>query len=1099
MTLSGLRAVAICSALLTTLGMGLLPSCAADHGRTRGIGLTRGALRDSHDAVSGRAAVPSPLELGTFPCTLAPSDAPSTDALLSCESLRIPLAAPLQLSPLPAAVSRLLASAAEAIGANDGAMAITLASEAQRLAPDRVEPLELLLLGQLAQGSVLEVRATLDRISTLDAANPIGVAFRGLHAVTEGRAQDAIAHFAWFVEPHALARRGACIPLPIPLGELEEQAGICALRLGYATAALQFLDEAARMRCADASAIARLTLLQSDAHVLRGELDAATSMLTPLAALQALTTGIDQARPASDEHRALQALAQLRIDAIAGLKGEFSLRLNHAVAAFCDEERSDVAFWRVLFASDSAPPAGLRAARSLLDSTTHSHRAVILRVVLDSNSAATGHNFSDLADALSGHMSDRMALRCGVRIVAMRDQRKAIELVLELLAGHPNELDALADALLASGMELDTLMSLIESDDHAPEFDAIRSRILGKIGFPEEALLVAESARARDAANECVLAAGALAAAQLGDETLLIEIDDTARAAKHRIARTLAECWLTLGDAPRARDRAAEALRMDPHDTNAPEINIVDALMRTGSEFEALRLPLSAECFGLAAELDPSSDALEALALAAATVLAPPDLARWVERIWSASPALAKRRSLALLLSDRVEVTSIPATPMSARFDARCRASEALRAADLLAQTITRPKTAEAIAALARAQLAVGNVADAASIVTKCATGTTPTLSSRAARSLLLVATEVAQREPERGAEMREAANQFVAKLAMATPADIFAVFKLALLTQASSVELEHLTLTLARSVRNITDESLSAYFDVLEAIKEIDDDPFPAARLAAALARETRFEPSIRARIAAAAIALSAAAGAADESRELVRELASSGVMLFPRDGETELPLAIQFLRAAEVHALLRDAAGNDTLLRAALEADPTVPEVLNNIAYISIDRGLINEEVIEMTERAAALEPDNPAILDTLGLLRYHQGRFRDNASGPGAITLYRQALRLRPNDPSLGTLNHLGDALWRDGDQSEAIRCWQQIEQLASLRYPPGPIAQSLVEYQRRTLGVRLADPVEYVRRLYGDTVETARGKLKQTADGSVPSVPPCAAIR
>ena len=149
-------------------------------------------------------------------------------------------------------------------------------------------------------------------------------------------------------------------------------------------------------------------------------------------------------------------------------------------------------------------------------------------------------------------------------------------------------------------------------------------------------------------------------------------------------------------------------------------------------------------------------------------------------------------------------------------------------------------------------------------------------------------------------------------------------------------------------------------------------------------------------------------------------------------------------------------------------------------------------------MAERAARLAPDDPAVLDTLGVLRYHQGRFRDDASGPGAITLFRQALRVDPDDPSLATLDHLGDALWRDGDQAGAIRCWQQVAQVAKLRYPPDAMARSLREFQRREFGIELVSPVEFVQKQYGRIVDRAEQKLQEVARGVTPSVPECLGV-
>ncbi len=1111
------RSFALGRAFGLALGCVLFASAVAGCATDRG-GAQRHRTSDANEHARIECGLlPAPLELGTFPRDAHRGVAVDAIARASCTALRATLERAPVGAPLPKELSELLARAAHALRENNAELAMALANEAQRLAPDCVEPLELMLVAGLAQDRVEDVRTTLDRIAALDQRNSIGVAFRGLHALAEGRLSDAMSYFAWFVGPDALARRGACISFPIPDGELEEQAAICALRLGLASAAIEFLTAAAQVQSANANASARVAVLRSDAHVMLGEFEAAQLLLHPLAALNDL-------HDATDFQRALSALARLRLDAIAHASDDDDGRLRSAARDFQNHERDDVAFWRVLAAAECASKGEMAATQHLLESGTSASapRSLMLRVLIDGESPVKSGNFEVITAILSANLGDSLLLCAALRSVASCDGAKAVALVGELLRAHANDLDTLVDALLASGIELDAIVECLARSGPTAESDAIQSRILAKCRFVEEALLVAEAARARDAARDCVLAASARAAAELADETLLTEIDDAARAAPNGIARTLAECWLTLGDAPRAHDRAEQALRSDPQDSRARELverakemvtsgegaaairessstETTQQLIRAGLALEHLRSPLGLECLALAEAIDPTAGALDEIAKNAQRSASAETIARWVDRMSSAAPALPSRRSLARVLDrESIAVSSIPRSPLSARFDARCVAPESLRAADALAQSQSRPQTIEAIAAEAHAALRTGDIEHAATLVTQSATRPSRVINSRAAQSLLAAATTLAREDSSRAQAMWDAATKLAVKLTSASPSDLFAILQLASATAVGSEDRERMIEQLARAVRSVEDDSLVAYFDLFEALTRLDGDPFPAARLAAALANETRFAGPVRARLGASAVALYAAAAAAAESKALVASLAADGVVLFARGEERELSLGVQWSRAAEVHELLGDSAGNELLLGAALEAEPSQAEALNNLAYALIRRGVLTERVATMIEQAAAAAPDNPAILDTLGLLRYHQGRFRDDARATGAITLFRQALRLRPNDPSLGMLDRLGDALWREGEQDEATRCWQQVEELASLRYPPEPIARSLVEYQRRTLGVRLVDPAEYVRRLYGDTVESARRKLQQVSAGESPALPPCAAV-
>ena len=122
-------------------------------------------------------------------------------------------------------------------------------------------------------------------------------------------------------------------------------------------------------------------------------------------------------------------------------------------------------------------------------------------------------------------------------------------------------------------------------------------------------------------------------------------------------------------------------------------------------------------------------------------------------------------------------------------------------------------------------------------------------------------------------------------------------------------------------------------------------------------------------------------------------------------------------------------------------------------------------------------------------------------EGVDGAGAVTLLRQALRLRPDEPSIATLDHLGDALWRDGDQSGAVRCWQEVGRVARLRHPPDATRNAIAAFQLREYGVVVADPAEVAQRQFGRTVERAERKLREVAEGRPPAVAelPAAGVR
>lgn len=269
------------------------------------------------------------------------------------------------------------------------------------------------------------------------------------------------------------------------------------------------------------------------------------------------------------------------------------------------------------------------------------------------------------------------------------------------------------------------------------------------------------------------------------------------------------------------------------------------------------------------------------------------------------------------------------------------------------------------------------------------------------------------------------------------------------------------------------------------------------AGLLTTAFERSGSLPVPIAVRFATAACALDAAVGGRwERSLERLRRVRSRGGQPFSREGDPAESEAEAIHRLSGLHSFLGDRDGADRILGKALEIDPDHVLSLNNLAYSAIDRGEIDAETVRRIERAHQLRPDDASILDTLGWLRYKQGRFRDDASGPGAITLISRSIRVRPDDPGLEPLDHLGDALWRSGDRSAAIRAWRAAEELLPVRHPLETIVRGLPEYERDEHGIRLLDPEEFWRRSYADVAGRAARKAATALAGGEPDVAPLA---
>ncbi len=136
--------------------------------------------------------------------------------------------------------------------------------------------------------------------------------------------------------------------------------------------------------------------------------------------------------------------------------------------------------------------------------------------------------------------------------------------------------------------------------------------------------------------------------------------------------------------------------------------------------------------------------------------------------------------------------------------------------------------------------------------------------------------------------------------------------------------------------------------------------------------------------------------------------------------------------------------AAGNDRsqvaeeMYRFVLSLDSEHAMAANNLGYALLEHGGDRDEAARLIERAYVNAPENPHVLDSLGWLRYKQGRLNDEdgALGLGAITLIRRAIDSDGGDPSPEVLSHLGDALWRAGRKDEARQAWQSGFETAKL---------------------------------------------------------------
>ena len=107
---------------------------------------------------------------------------------------------------------------------------------------------------------------------------------------------------------------------------------------------------------------------------------------------------------------------------------------------------------------------------------------------------------------------------------------------------------------------------------------------------------------------------------------------------------------------------------------------------------------------------------------------------------------------------------------------------------------------------------------------------------------------------------------------------------------------------------------------------------------------------------------------------------------------------------------------------LLAILEREPDHAHALNALGYTWVDRNLNLERGMEYIQRAYAQEPDDAAIIDSLGWAHYRLGDLQQ------AEELLRRALAIVPPRGEIAA--HLIEVLWMRGQHAEARQVYREV---------------------------------------------------------------------
>ena len=128
----------------------------------------------------------------------------------------------------------------------------------------------------------------------------------------------------------------------------------------------------------------------------------------------------------------------------------------------------------------------------------------------------------------------------------------------------------------------------------------------------------------------------------------------------------------------------------------------------------------------------------------------------------------------------------------------------------------------------------------------------------------------------------------------------------------------------------------------------------------------------------------------------------------------------ALYFDRGIAEDALGNWNAAQPDMLK-ALSLSPNQPYVLNYLGYSWAQHGEQLDKAAAMLKQAAGLDPNDGAVIDSLGYVTLRQGDTKT------AVDLLTQAVELDPDSAEVNA--HLGDAFWQAGRKLQANYQWQR----------------------------------------------------------------------
>ena len=140
--------------------------------------------------------------------------------------------------------------------------------------------------------------------------------------------------------------------------------------------------------------------------------------------------------------------------------------------------------------------------------------------------------------------------------------------------------------------------------------------------------------------------------------------------------------------------------------------------------------------------------------------------------------------------------------------------------------------------------------------------------------------------------------------------------------------------------------------------------------------------------------------------------EVLKLALIRFPNNDDLAYDLAL-------ISENLEDFDEMERLLRKIIHNKPALVGPYNALGYSLADRNIRLNEAKELIEKAVALTPNDPYILDSLAWVNFRLGNLTS------ALDLLKKAFKSK-KDAEIAA--HLGEVLWSMGDHNEAIKVWR-----------------------------------------------------------------------